>query len=686
MTSDSRRRPCPDQFVIFAVASAVLLLLGVLAYRRQLLRPAGVGFLLLRLATLALFGAILVGFRATRTWTARPRHVAVLLDRSASMAAIGADTVLDRTVAALNLPAHLRRDIWSFADSCRRAGPGPDRTRIAAALEQVARTRPAAVILATDGQDNGETPATQAARTIGVPVHTIGFGAAPAQNLAVTRIALPAVIHAGDSADVLVRVVGAGLEPGPVRVRLGNASRSVEMGSDRTELEAQFRHVFLSPGPQPLTASVESLASEATYADNQRTEFADVRPGRYNVVYLTNRPGPSARFIIASLGPDQRVAATRHAALIGGLSVPESEINRADVFIVDGAVERPAETALWEAVARRVRSGAGILILAGPDFKPGPVLEPLLPFEPGPSQTGAFTPRPAPAGRLLPWFAPGEGVDLKAVPPFVGAVSRKRPDDPGRPEGATVWVEAEEGALPLVVSGRLGRGRAVFVSGYPLWRWGFGPHGSALGTFLSGVIRFLAESDTSPFVVEPDKPGFLQGEPVRLTLKAVGPDRRPWAGLDAVVELRTRPESSDASVGLISAVPMVEYGNGVYGSTVAALSAGTYDAVALVSLGDTVVGRAAAQFTVAAQSVELAQLGLNRGLLEAIAAVSGGSFFPAESLAGDASGVQRPASELRLGTYERRFVFEPRRATWAYALVALLAGLEWWLRRKKGLL
>ncbi len=674
--------------MIFAVVSIVLLLLGVLAYRQQLLRPVGVGFLLLRLMVLALFGAILVGFRATKSCTVRPRHVAVLLDRSASMTAIGADSVVERTLAALNLPAHLRRDVWIFADSCLlgSTAPGSDRTRIAAALERVGRTRPAAVILASDGQDNGETSATQAARAIGVPVHTIGFGAAPARNLAVTRITYPAIIHAGDTADVLVRVVGTGLEPGPIRVRLGDANRNLALGSDRTEMEAQFRYVFSNPGPQSLTASVESLASEATYADNQRTEFVYVQPSRYHVLYLTNQPGPSARFIIASLGHDQRVAVTRHVALTGGLSVPEPDISQADVFIVDGAVERQAETALWEAISRRVRSGAGILILAGPDFKPGPVLEPLLPFEPGSAQTGPFTPRPAPAGRLLPWFAPGEGIDLKTVPPFAGAVGRKQRDGPRRSGGISVWVEAEEDALPLVLSGRFGRGKTVFVAGYPLWRWGFGPHGSALATFFSGAVRFLAESDTNPFVLRSDKPGFLQGEPVRLTLKAIGPDRRPWAGLDAVLELSAQPESSKTAVGPLSKVPMVEYGNGIYGSTIAALSAGTYDAVALVSLDDTVVGRATAQFSVAAQSVELAQLGLNRRLLEAIAAVSAGSYFPADSLPGHRSDVMSPVFELRLGTYERRFVFEPRRAAWAYALVALLAGLEWWLRRKKGLL
>ncbi|MEO0078579.1 MAG: vWA domain-containing protein, partial [candidate division WOR-3 bacterium] len=391
--------------MIFVVASIALLLLGVLAYRQHLAQRATLGLLLLRLGTLLLLCLILTGVRFTRTWIVRPRHVALLLDRSASMAAIRADTLLDRVLAALSLPSRIRRDVWSFADSCRRGNnvPGPNRTRIAAALEQVGRTGPAAVVLVGDGQDNGERSAVEAAGSLGVPVHTIGLGALPEENLAVTQVILPAIIHAGDTADVRVRVVGTGLEPGPVKVRLGDATQVVQMDAGRTELEAGFRSVFARPGPQAITASTESLPSEATFADNQRTVFADVRPGRYYVVYLTNRPSLETRFMLACLADDERVELVPHVKLTGALAVPEADITRADVFIIDGVVEQQSEVALWQAVLRRVRAGAGVLGLAGPEARPGPVLESLLPLAPGSAggdkvRRGPLTPELTSAG------------------------------------------------------------------------------------------------------------------------------------------------------------------------------------------------------------------------------------------------------------------------------------------------
>jgi hypothetical protein len=96
-----------------------------------------------------------------------------------------------------------------------------------------------------------------------------------------------------------------------------------------------------------------------------------------------------------------------------------------------------------------------------------------------------------------------------------------------------------------------------------------------------------------------------------------------------------------------------------------------------------VLGRAATEFAVAEQALELANTGMNEGLLRAISEASGGRFMATGEggrETGDAGG------PVVLGTYQRRFVFDPRRAVWVYIVIALLAGAEWFIRRRKGLL
>jgi hypothetical protein len=251
-----------------------------------------------------------------------------------------------------------------------------------------------------------------------------------------------------------------------------------------------------------------------------------------------------------------------------------------------------------------------------------------------------------------------------------------------------VWLVAQENSVPLVLAGKAGKGKVVYVAAYPLWRWGFGPEESPeqatpLSDFLTGVVRYLAERDTNPFWLQVDRPDLYRGQPVRLTMRAVAPDGRPWTRLSVLLRMTRMADSAtdtgDSPRAGRVPVPMTETGAGVYEATIEALGPGRYQAAATASTTDTVLGKATTEFAVADQSLELANTGMNEGLLRAIAEAGGGRFFSADSLA-------REGSEISLGSYQRRFVFDPRRAVWAYVLIALLAGAEWLLRRRRGLL
>ena len=108
--------------------SAILLVLGVLAYRRALfgqgqrtkdkgqsaapvrkMEAADVGLLVLRIIVLLLFAAVFVGAVFTRVWTERPRRVAVMLDVSQSMSAVGAESAAAAMAEAFPLPKLLRQ-------------------------------------------------------------------------------------------------------------------------------------------------------------------------------------------------------------------------------------------------------------------------------------------------------------------------------------------------------------------------------------------------------------------------------------------------------------------------------------------------------------------------------------------------------------------------------------------------
>ena len=684
--------------------SAILLVLGVLAYRRPLAgqvqrgkdkgqRAEGAALLALRVVVLLMFASIFVGAVLSKVWTVRPKRVAVLLDVSESMNAVKAESAAAAVAAGFPVPAGVARQEWAFADTAVRAEvqspeskvqsqAGSDRTRIGAALKTVGKTRPGAVVLLSDGQDNGVTDAVAAAREIGVPVYTVGFGGVAKRNLSVERVMLPAVVYSGETVEVQVRTAAAGFADEKARVRLRGDSKEIVLGQATAEQDVPFRLVFDKPGRQVIEARADSLMGESNYADNVRGVVADVRPGRVRVAYVTNRLGPDTRMMLRALASDERIDVTPVVSVSGALKVAP---DHADVFILDDVVETGSPD-VWQSIAAGVQAGAGVLILAGPDFQPGPGIGKVMNGTVGRVQTGTFTPGLTAEGKLLPWFGTGV-IDLSTVPPFTGV--RPLSVSGGTP---VTWLAAQESQVPLLIAGKAGKGKVVYAAAYPLWRWGFGPEekpeqGTPLSGFVTGVVRYLAERDTSPFWLQTEKSELYRGEPVRLVMRAIAPDGKPWARLNVVLGIAgmaaSPTDSGHSPATETMNVPMTETGEGMYEATLEALAPGRYHAVASVSLTDTALGKAATDFAVAEQALELANTGMNEGLLRAVSEASGGKFLET----GDGGRVMGDVgSSITLGTYQRRFVFDPRRAAALYVIVALLAGAEWFLRRRRGLL
>jgi hypothetical protein len=666
-------------------ASAVLLALGLLAYRRQFGARENIPLLLLRLVVLVLLGLVLIGSVIRFGWTERPRRVVVLCDQSQSITTLGLDTTAWRVASGFPLAQRLARQVWEFADSARPAagvsgtGSSPDsaagfdaRTRIARAMELATETRPAALVVVSDGQDNGGSDARQVAARSGVPVYAVGVGQAALRNAAVTDVVLPAVVKAGESTDLRVRLRASGFSGELAEIRLLGRSQRVALPAGPAELEARFRVVFESPGRTLLSADVDSMPGEASYEDNRLTVSIAVGGARLRVGYLADRLGAQTRFVMVALASDSAVQLDRLAVASGAAGRPKW-LDSLDVLVLDDPVEDAGSAELMEAVAARVEAGAGLLVVAGPQLRTGSSLDRLLGtgllpgnWKPEPLQLTA-------AGRVLPWFGQeADAIHLDSVPPFAGYRLLS-----AIPAGAEVWSQTASGR-PAMVARRVGKGRVVYVAGYPLWRWGFvGTVGigraTSLQVFLSGVIRYLAEPDSQRFRLATSRATYLAGEPVSLVLRAVAPDGRPWSGLDVLAS------AIADSGGRETRAVMVETEAGVYEAEFAGLDPGAYSASAAVSADGVQLGRTTASFAVARQSLEMASTGRNRHLLQDIARASGGAYFDAESLPG-------PAYDIKMASFKREFRLDPRRSAWLLVIAALLAGLEWVLRRRRGLM
>ncbi|MGQ9677740.1 MAG: hypothetical protein ACUVUD_00450 [bacterium] len=662
---------------------AVSILLIVLTFLLYSGAKGDYRLLFLRLVVILLLSWLTFGWVFTVRWERRPRLVAFLVDRSRSMELVRADTTVDRVLSFLQDEIKgVKQEVWFFADSVYRIEGGRgaknpeemrERTRLTKALEMVAKTKPGAIVLLSDGQDNGESDPITTAKKLGIPLYAVGFGGKGVRNLTIEEVELPASIYTDDTVTARVRLSSTGFTGQErCRLRFEGQTKEVVMSEQWSEQDVFFQIVFSQPGRKTVMVVAESLFGEVSYLDNYHARAIEVKPARLKVVYLTNHPNLQTRFIRRALERNSRFDVKLAVGFSGGFSTMRIPLESAEIFIVDGAEETVRDKGFWSTFRSRVEGGAGVLFLGGEHFKSGEELDKLLPIKGGRILRGEWTPVSSEEGRFLP-FLNETGVDLSVVPPFGGIWS-------GTVEEANVkvWMTALENDAPLLLAKKFGKGKVVFLAAFPLWRWGFLPDfpsykPTPLEVFLSGVIRYLSERDIVPFLLEANVSNYLAGEQVILNLQARAPDATPWEGLDVRVEVKD-------SAGASFVIPMQEMGMGSYQTGIEYLAPGKYFAVAEIRSENRLIKRTApVEFSVFRRSVEFTRLGLNQELMSQIAEISKGQFVRAESV--EVIDVQR----WGMGVYRYRFSFDPRKSPIVYGLLAVLFGLEIILRRQQGL-
>ncbi len=667
---------------MITVVSAILLILAFLLYWREFGTRGGYWLFILRVVIVLILGWMALDRVVTVRWTQQPRRVAFLVDRSRSMEMIGVDSVVDRVLRSLQERiVGVKQEVWWFGDSVIKLGPGgqaaqpgKERTRLGRALEVVSQTGPAAILLLSDGQDNGQVDAMQVAQRLAVPVYTVGFGGNRGRNLMIKELEIPAVAYAQDTVVIRVRLASIGfINQERCRLRLDGQTKEVTLARDWSEEDVFFRVVFTESGNKTVWVGADSLPDELSYIDNQCFGSIEIKPARTRIVYITNHPGPQTRFIRRMLEKDIRFDVKNAIALTGGLNRMARLLDSADVFVVDNAAEVAQDREFWNALRSRVEGGVGVFLLAGDGFKAGEQLEKLLPIKGGQLLRGEWTPMIAEPALFLPGLRE-DGLNFASVPPFSGIWAGTVAN-----EQATVWMTAQENQAPLLVAGKAGKGKVVYLGAFPLWRWGFladvlPDKPTPLDVFLSGTVRYLSEKDTSLFSLKTDALDYLTGERITLLLDAKALDGTPWEGLDVRIAVQD-------SLGNHFYIPMQEMGSGRYRAEIDGLAPGRYFAFAEVRAENRLRYQTApVEFRVTEQSVEIIQLGINRDLLSRIASLTGGWFIPADSIDEIAT------REFRLGVYHRSFSLDPRKIPVIYGLVALLFGLEIILRRQRGLL
>lgn len=576
--------------------------------------------------------------------------------------------------------------------------PSAQGTDLAGLLAAGAAAPPRLTVLITDGHATAGDPAA-AGREGALVIAGVGDPRGPG-DLAVRDVLAPDLAFVGD--EVVVEAVVGLREPlgadRSVRVDLLHggrvvASRTLAAGPEDRTLRFELNDTPDRPGLRELTVRVAPLAGERFLGNNEAALAVKVRAERRRLLALTTRPDWFTRVLAQAAAAEDRLDleliypgpdGPRSSADAGGWTPPAAAAAWAaydGVLLLDAAAAR--RWAEGAGLAAAVDDGLGLLLADAGDAGAWPdELAPLLP----PREAAAASVRGdlTVPDRHHPLAADltGDGRAWTRLPPLtLRNVVRAAPT-----AAVLLAVAAEPPAPVLTVDESAGR-RVAWLGSRDLWEQAFWtpadePVGShPLRRLLRNVLVWTAQGgELSGATLLAQRTVYQEGEPIavrargrNLRGRVVAPPRTlavgaPDGGATQRFSLTPDPAAPGTAVVLLPPLPV-----------------GVHRLQLLTPEGEP--SGEPLDLLVAAGSVEAKQTTQDRRGLRAAADALGARLVDAQAPDGVAD-VLAAVDAVDLAPAAR-----PHRTTWwpwsswpALLVVTSLLGLEWFLRRRLGMI
>ena len=624
----------------------------------------------------------------------REEKVVVLLDTSSSMAgkqdperARRADRVIGELRTVLG-----RHGIYQTFDSSSGEYIYPPKftgaaTDIAGAVETALTTHlPSSVVLVTDGRWNlGADPAGSSLPDE-VPVHTVVVGEEPAgPDVVLDRISAPAVGYDGDSidVDVFLRASRASNDEITVEIREDGGTivqDVVTVGEGRTG-RVRLKLPLSGPGLHRFEALL-TVPFEEPRENNRRLFDVRVVKSSFRLLVIADAPDPDLAFLRRVIESSDDFSAV--SVISAGASEPLSS-EMPDTFdefdailLVDGG--GIGAGSLAETLSGAVANGAGIMFLGSTLPKEG-ALSAMLPLSArGDIHDGEYYVGIAESG-ITHFITSGMLGDytgsLAGFLPPVNSIHAVTP----LPDSTRVLLRARSADgtenLPVLITGRYGSGKVVLLPVSGIWRWklmleGAGRETGMYTNFILGTLRWLtSKTDESPLTIKTGRRTYLSGEDVVFDARLFDNVFSPVSGADIAVTIDNGPGK----------IMLDEKERTVYTGAYRGAAPGKHAYRAIAYVDNRPAAVAVGEFMVQDVSLEMLDSSPDFATMGYLSAHTGGlSVTPAgiDSL----TGILKPSYKHERLEENNYLALNPLMPLLAVVLLAV----EWWLRKRRGMI
>ncbi|MFX0139254.1 MAG: VWA domain-containing protein [Candidatus Hodarchaeota archaeon] len=713
---------------IFILLLICFITLSIFVYRKTN-PPVATGLrrLLISLRIISLFIIILILFEPllSITWNRIQKPIiAILIDTSASMSLTDAKVSRSQEtnyILKQSLFQDRKKDyafdFFQFSDNLKEVKLNEidslqfssDGTDITYALQKIKEKMDdknfAAVVLFSDGNYNiGENP-VRYAQDYGVPIFPIAIGdPAEQKDVVISKVATNRITYADSKVPVDVTIKATGYKGKKVSVNLKKADKSldskfVELADNEMETKITLHYTPGEVGNHKYSLQIPALEDELTSLNNNKNFYVKVLKSKMKLLLIAGSPSFDFNFLKHALNEDLNIETTywvlknNRQFYEGNFPTSKDKLKNYDCIILLDFPRKNSPPQVLNSLKNLLETeNKPLLLIVSKDlyFNTLRPLQNYLPFDLKVFHTNE---------QLVTFNLTSQGLqhplmrlsdnDIENqnkwhdLPPIYysfrtinllpGSISLL---EVNRQQSK---IYGTKRALPIITVRKVSQQKSLAILGYGIWRWdflmkGIGKTNDTFKQFLGNCIRWLVTREDSKLVrIIPDKEIYRSGEKVSFTAETYYEDYRPLDG--AEIKLVITGISKEYQVTL------ADIGDGKYEGEFQVLEGGDYTYKGQAFYQNRLLGEDAGRFSVEEFSMEFIDTKMNEALLQQIAFKSGGQYF----------------TSLNFNDLEKEINFPERNVSessqWEIwnrlgllIAVIVLLSVEWFIRKKKGML
>ena len=618
----------------------------------------------------------------------------------------------DGMASDLSLPLN-----FALSTLVQQAGADTD------AADQEGRLQQAALVVLSDGRDNAGQSPTEVAKRLqsGAVVHCVGFGTdTEPPDIGIVNVLRPESVAADGNLAGEIAIKQFGMSGKPVRVRIesggkviwekqvaftGDGQQSIPFELDVEPIVDSIRAesprgVQRSTVVMDLRAAIEPVEGDFSDTNNAvpfrvaastRDHQILIMDGssRWETRYLKNLldrdPAWNVDSLLFGRGTDTPVLLRGEEA--GRFPISPEGLSKYDAIIL-GDIPNQLRASEIEMLRKFVSRGGGLIVIDG---RYGQVreliqqhLRDVVPIDylQGSHQIATKRFEPTRLGTEQPVMNLIGDLDRLAEfwekVPMPNTVARVK-----ALPGAEVWgnlISESDQSIPWLVTRLFGSGRVLYLSSDQTWRWRYKVadrfHARFWNQVLAAVMQPPYSASDEFAALGTDKIEYAAGESAVIRARLMNPSGKPVA--DATVDALLITDNR-----VVASVPLTldDPARGTYQGRTSPLPEGAYSVRIRASGFDESALKASSPIWVGGNSSsEMRRVSLDRNAMAEIADAGNGKYFH-ESSTQELLDVIRPLSS---GTVVASDTILWQSYYWFLIVVALLA-VEWWLRKRAGL-